>query len=68
MVFDRNTTIDAVSKLYVHVMASLENNLITFAVFLDFFETFDTIDHNLLLKNLHLMVFAVLPWGGLGII
>ena len=51
MIFDRNTTIDAVSKFSTHVMASLESNLITLALFLDLSNAFDTMDHNILLKK-----------------
>ena len=49
----KHSTIDAVSKLTADIVSSLESNMITCAVFLDFSKAFDTIDHDILLRKLH---------------
>ena len=61
----KHSTIDAVSKFSAHVMASLEDNLTTLAVFLDLSKAFDTIDHNILIKKTKFLWYS---WYCLGVV
>ena len=50
----KHSTIDAVRKFTADIVSSLESNMITCAVFLDLSKAFDTIDHDISLRKLHL--------------
>ena len=54
----------ALLELTEEITSALDQKKCIIGVFIDLIKAFDTVDHNLLLKTLKLMVLEVLPITG----
>ena len=64
----QHSTIHAVTKLVSDIIKNTEAKESTLSVFLDLSKAFDTINHDILLKNLNFMALEGSPSIGLGVI
>ena len=58
----------ALIRLIDKITEALDQGDIVIGIFLDFSKAFDTVDHDILLKNWNYMVYKILLWNGLIVI